>query len=309
MKATEESAEEDPTKLDIEHDYETRDKDSAESSDKSEKPTSDKSNEVNTEVTKKEHTLLDDLKAAEQSLAQASAETVPEDNSAALEIDSHASTDGVPAIVSEPSETSESPAIAEPSAIAESSATIEPSEPSMTTEPIEPTESSESSEPVLPQPVISEPESTASGIAETPELTITPAAGFNNETTIEDSDKYGQMLQDALNSVSSPVEPTGAIMSEPDITDNPAVTNSPSVPSNPEINGVPEMNFVPAPEADILPPPPAPPIGVPQDANGPDTALPVAGAPTTPLGPQPAMQDQVYRPQASDPGAFKIPGM
>jgi hypothetical protein len=28
-----------------------------------------------------------------------------------------------------------------------------------------------------------------------------------------------------------------------------------------------------------------------------------------PLGPQPAMQDQIYNPQASDPNAFKIPGM
>jgi len=35
--------------------------------------------------------------------------------------------------------------------------------------------------------------------------------------------------------------------------------------------------------------------------------LPTSAA--EPLGPQPAMQDQVYTPQAADPSAFQIPGM
>ena len=284
------ASDDDPTKLDIEHEYETKDKDSTRTTEESNSSTSESTNEVDAEVTKKEHTLLDDLKAAEQSLAQASAETVPEDNGAALEINSDSSSD-------------------------ESLKT-----------------SSESSEPTLPQPVPDTPDLTAPdslvtsessdvpetpetpdpstpSIVDTPEVTVAPSAGFSNETTIEDSDKYSQMLQDALDSVSSPVEPTEAIMSQPDIVDNPASANTPSVPSSPEINGVPEMSYTPAPEADILPPPPAPPVEIPQEANGLDTTLPVAGAPTTPLGSQPAMQDQVYRPQAADPGAFKIPGM
>jgi len=37
-------------------------------------------------------------------------------------------------------------------------------------------------------------------------------------------------------------------------------------------------------------------------------AAPVPTPAPTPLGSQPVMQDQVYAPQAADPGAFKIPG-
>ena len=53
----------------------------------------------------------------------------------------------------------------------------------------------------------------------------------------------------------------------------------------------------PAPEA------PAEPVTPIQPATP-----PMESAPTS-LGPQPAMQDQVYAPQVNDPGAFKIPGM
>ena len=117
------------------------------------------------------------------------------------------------------------------------------------------------------------------------------------------------MLQDALDSINAPIEPTNAIMSAPDPADNPALANAPAVPTNPEINGVPEMNYMPMPGTEILPPPPAPPIDLPESNPAVDPSMPVAGAPTTPLGSQPSMQDQVYRPQAADPSAFKIPGM
>ena len=196
-------------------------------------------------------------KAAEQSLAQASAETVPDDTSAALKIDSGTSSD-------------------------------EPSLPELPTVDTS----------------ISEPDTSSNSV---PEPTVSEAFDSAPE---DDSAKYGQMLQDALDSVNNmPAEPATPIMSQPDPEDNPAMASAPTVPSNPEINGVPEMNFMPDPGTDILPPPPAPPIGLSEDSTSPDTALPVAGAPTTPLGSQPAMQDQVYHPQASDPGAFKIPGM
>ena len=126
------------------------------------------------------------------------------------------------------------------------------------------------------------------------------------------------MLEDALAS-SGPdnPEPTAPII-------NPTSTIVPEVASKPEINGVPEINYMPMPGDEILPPPPTPPINF--DATTPEASLPTpdltsdqnlsmpaqnspASAPATPLGPQPAMQDQVYNPQASNPGAFKIPGM
>ena len=126
---------------------------------------------------------------------------------------------------------------------------------------------------------------------------------------------------------------------------NPAAMSAPDVPSAPEINGVPEIDYAPVssspvapPDSPILPPPPAPPIdenmftpmeepispaSIPSIDNQPD-ANPASPSPTidqpkvasepevptTPsLGTQPAMQDQVYNPQAADPGAFKIPGL
>ncbi|MBR3230931.1 hypothetical protein IKF73_02820 [Candidatus Saccharibacteria bacterium] len=118
--------------------------------------------------------------------------------------------------------------------------------------------------------------------------------------------------------------------SEPSLTisatgDNPAMANTPATPAAPEINGVPEINYMPMPGDEILPPPPTPPIA-PLDTNmaattpppatpAPEQVTPIVPAtpavePTlAPLGAQPAMQDQIYTPQASDPGAFKIPGM
>ncbi len=321
--------EEDPTKLDIEHDYETRGKQQSKES-----PIL-KKDEVNTEITKKEHTLLDDLKAAEQSLVQASAETVPDDNSATLEISSQSSPDGTPVIIAKATTpnsrtpiiessdagptTSELPAVQstvnEPTAsnpITSESVASEISN-AATNSTLEATDAATESS--IPAPVslgsTGNEQSSDSSITDKPELTVAPSASFNmNSVEDNDSSKYGQMLQDALDSINNmPAEPTSAIMSQPDVADNPAVANAPTVSTTPEINGVPEMNFMPTAGDGILPPPPAPPIGMPQDTSSLDTALPIAGAPTTPLGPQPAMQDQVYRPQVSDPGAFKIPGM
>ena len=313
----------DPTLLDIEHEYETKGKDA------SDEASTKKSGEVSTEVTKKEHTLLDDLKAAEQSLVQASAETVPDDNGAALEIDSHSSTDGVPEIVSESvPNTSEIPTVETPTV---ETPTVETPAPENTTEPsatdaatTESTTAEQPSEPILPQPVGPESQPTApsdtlategqssatDSISEPPLTTIQPSNDFSADAVAsDDSTKYGQMLQDALDSINAPIEPTNAIMSAPDPADNPALANAPAVPTNPEINGVPEMNYMPMPGTEILPPPPAPPIDLPESNPAVDPSMPVAGAPTTPLGSQPSMQDQVYRPQAADPSAFKIPGM
>lgn len=160
----------------------------------------------------------------------------------------------------------------------------------------------------------------------------TPAieTGKNSFSAAEPTQDYRKMVEEALADSPSSI-PQGPIVSEPE---NPAAINAPVVPSAPEINGVPEINYMPAPGEELLPPPPTPPIDtnafVPSDLTAQASINPVVTPESTPLpnppatpelptinnpgsptslGPQPAMQDQVYNPQATDPNAFKIPGM
>ena len=231
----------DPTKLEVEHEGEesTVDNNIHEADSK----------EVNATITEKESTLLDDLKAAEASLAQAGSETTPDLSNQPVRLDN------------EPVESVESLA-SEMKNISESD--LEPAK------PIDDFSSSPS--PELPQ------------------------------------------VSKSFDSSTAPAQ-------------NPAEALAPTVSSSPEINGVPDINFAAEPSEAVLPPAPAPPIDT-DNTLTPDldtlrsldsTVLP-SSAPITSgdddskaadsyLGPQPAMQDQVYRPQASDPGAFKIPGM
>ena len=273
----------DPTKLDIEHEGEEG---------------VDESKEITATVTEKDSTLLDDLKAAEASLSQAGAETTPEEERAALKIDGENDTDDLKEASEELAE-------------AEEAAKLKPEEESQTksseetkAEEKEP-EPSEDSKEEKKEEASPEPES---GI-EVPEdeKVVAPNIEFGSTAPdIEDEGKYGKMLEDALESVESP---------------NPAASAAPEVASAPEVNGVPEMNYnMPMPGEEILPPPPAPPIDMSEPLPSTDA---VPAAPVTPiepatppeeptpepLGSQPAMQDQVYAPQVSDPSAFKIPGM
>ena len=244
-----------------------------------------------------DNSLLDDLKAAEESLSYAGAEAVPETKKETVKIDSENGTSNM--------------------------------------------------DEVKPEVAPANPEEQA---VEAPagEKVLKPSDDFDSTPmTVEDENKYGKMLEDALGSVngteSAPEASTATDAATADAAapvENPAATAAPAVPENPEINGVPEMNYMPMPDEQILPPPPAPPIDMSgvmpaSEPVGPATpaesvAQPVASAtptePVTPiepaapaaeseptsLGEQPAMQDQVYNPQAAqgaDPGAFKIPGM
>ncbi len=279
--------EEDPTKLDIGHGKEE---------------VTDEDKEVDTVVTEKESTLLDDLKAAEASLAQAGTETTPEAGSKLLKIDS----DGNPEEDTKVEEGTEPSGILTPD--------------------------------VKPEANPDEASSQEGFIKDHPEKVLRPtnAAEEPEIITDENVNKYGQMLEDALagvgSSTSSTETPEAPEAPEtPEVPqENPAATNAPDVPTNPEINGVPEINYMPMPGEEVLPPPPAPPIDMDgMTSSEPTTSLPEvnpttptsfdsnpitpATPPTTPtpdpLGPQPAMQDQVYAPQVADPSAFKIPGM
>ena len=263
---------EDPTKLEIEHDDEATPSD-----DKASDKESDK--EVETTVTAKEHTLLDDLKAAEASLAQAGAETVPDSNNNPLKVDS-ANSESAEEIATE---------------IAEDTSTTE--------EKTSPDTTADSLPPVMPtiEPE-THPEVSTEGVPGQSEQITKISDDLNADTVKEaEEDKYGHMLEEALEGINNADLPKEeSVFSTPSLSDNPAMASAPSVPSQPEINGVPEMSYVPMPDDVVLPPPPTPPI---------EPASPAPEPTPEPLGSQPAMQDQVYAPQASDPGAFKIPGM
>jgi hypothetical protein len=309
----------DPTKLDIEHGSEEK---------------TDETKEVDAPITEETSTLLDDLKAAEASLATAGSETVPDLNNQPVKLDNVADTATV-----------ETELNANPEISAESAAepASEPTAPAISTEPVStPAPAPEpAAEPVLP-PVMpqsdfntegptpaeptTEPAMDEEGIIEggdKPEKIIQPSPDMDLSAPDEGSDKYGKMLEDAISGLGGTSAPATSV------GDNPASAMAPPVASAPEINGVPEMNYMPMPGEEVLPPPPTPPIDMstpaPEAPSSPiEPTVPAAPAepiepiqpamppvePTpTSLGSQPAMQDQVYAPQASDPGAFKIPGM
>ena len=311
-------AEQDPTKLDIEHGNEQD---------------VDETKEVDATVTEKESTLLEDLKAAEASLANAAAEVTPEAATEPLRIDNEPEPGALPpAPIVEPTPAS----IPEPTTELTTGLAPEPTPEPMTESAPEPIPAPNLSMIQLPGSEVSptEPALNDSFTNETqPEKIIAPPTDFAPETLGEGTNKYGQMLEDALSEGNDTnVEPV-----------NPAMSNAPAVATEPEINGVPEINYMPMPGDEVLPPPPTPPVNFDPtampDPNAmapietptmPDpsavapaeepTALPPVSAPITPaepvpeptpepLGPQPSMQDQVYAPQVSNPGAFQIPGM
>ena len=292
----------DPTKLDVEHQGEEG---------------VDETKIVNAKVAEKESTLLDDLKEAEANLAQTGAETTPEDSAGMLEINSdNGEIKDIPAedmaepIPMEVEPATEAEPVAEPANEPEPAAEAEPvaePEPATEAEPASEAEPATESE----SKAETEPANADEGIRK-PEKVLQPT-GDGLSYMAGETEKYSKMLTDALGSEM----PVG----------NPAMMSAPAVPSAPEINGVPEMNYTPAPGATVLPPPPAPPVGMgeampgvpqPPQAMGampvPDIQPIMPAAPPAPetlesLGSQPAMQDQVYGPQSADPGAFQIPGM
>lgn len=307
----------DPTKLDIEHGEEKVDEDK----------------EVDAPITEETSTLLDDLKAAEASLATAGNETVPDTSNQPVKLDSApADTATVENELNttppEPTEPSLPPVSFDAPATVPAPAAEEPAvspaptpDISSTPEPISETPASEPTLPsVMPTPDFSagptaEPSLGEEGIigdSEKPEKVIQPSPDMDLSAPDEGSGKYGKMLEDAISGLGGTTTPAA------DTSANPASMMAPQVASAPEINGVPEMNYMPMPGEEVLPPPPTPPIDMssapaPEAPAEPVTPIqpatpPMESAPTS-LGPQPAMQDQVYAPQFNDPGAFKIPGM
>ena len=240
----------------------------------------DESIEIDASVNEKESTLLNDLKAAEASLSGAGAEVTPDESNKPVDLD----------------KAEEKPTEAK----AQEEAPAAPEAPEIKAEePVATGTEYAARTSDVPEHEQSADEQAAVNNFEAavkPEKVIGVPSDFTPETLGEGTNKYGRMLEDALAEAQAELSAPGAILSTPDLP-NPAVNAAPFAASAPEINGVPDINYMPLPGDEVLPPPPTPPI----DMNG---------APTPePLGPQPAMQDQIYGAQASNPGAFQIPGM
>ncbi len=285
-----EKSDNDPTKLDIEH---------------GNKEVVDEDKVVDAAVTEKESTLLDDLKAAEASLANAGAETTPEDSHAPIRLDDK-----------EEETTSTESAATEP-----------------TTE-----STAEVADVDAPSTELPAPDIPTSTISPNPsEKVIAPSEGFDPESLAEGTNKYGQMLEDAIAEDGglsatptipivtapeipvTPIAPSAPVMSAPP-TSNPATSFAPAVPSAPEINGVPDINYMPLPGDEVLPPPPAPPVdfSAPMPETPPDyLSAPTVPEPTPEPTPTPTPAAPIEAPLStpsdnqpvSSPDAFKIPGM
>ena len=245
--------------------------------------------EPSPKATEESSALLDDLKAAEASLAQTGSETVPDTSNQPVRIETSSIS---PLDIAQPTDEALS------SVIPELNSTISPAS-SLATPEIDTA--------TKPAP-----------------LSFTPSVSAPSTTA---TDSTMDTEKEIINQPEKVIQPTTA--SDATSSSNPASMMTPSVPSAPEINGIPEINYMPMPGEEILPPPPTPPIDMssatpaaPADLASPITPIapadpvtpaqpPAQPASSTlpPLGPQPAMQDQVYTPQASNPGAFKIPGM
>lgn len=298
---------EDPTKLDIAHGNEQN---------------ADEEKEVETAVSEKESTLLDDLKAAEASLAASvSGVVTPEEKAEPLKLTNE------PSIEDSLKDFSSPENLAAPTEVATEIPTEVPTEtldnvdvsephidtPAMSAPTPEPENNIELDNVTLPEtPLNNEPETPQP----TPEKVIAPPSDFVPEPLGKETNRYGQMLEDAL--------------AESNMSSiNPATSVTPDAPTEPEINGVPDINYMPMPGDETLPPPPTPPI----DFNDTNMAEPVtAGEPEPIMPPTPAMPE-AYTPQEpliqepsqplstpanapapqtepiSDPAAFKIPGM
>ncbi len=290
--------------------------------------------EIDNKGEKKADETVDELKAAQDTLANMGAEAIqPEEN--ILQVDSEKNSDideaeAVMAATYTDIPVATTP-VAAPMFNGDSIASEKPAE-----KKEEKTE--EKTENILPKP----------------EKVIAPSADIDMKAlTNDEPNKYSDMMEEALKedlnpaSNAAPIVSNEAEVAAPEIdyglnetaapapvAETPVVEETPVAPETPavsEMPAVPETVAVPevpaeAPAAPVAETPavetPAAPV-----ADIPAPEFPVAPAPEIPaiepiqpaepvtapepesLGSQPAMRDQIYGPATNDPGAFRIPGM
>lgn len=228
--------------------------------------------------------LMDDLKAAAESLSQASAKVTPEPGN-------------TPVDLSAMSAPSSEPLAPEPSAAPSGGVSITPSAEFLST--------------TKPETVV------APSAGFNADAVSTNKYGKMLEDALSGTDApvSGPILSQPDPVAPATSAPVASVPSQPatplvpaatgsqpaSSTPNPAASIAPTVPVNPEINGVPEINYGPLPGDQVLPPPPTPPIDL-------DSASPLPPAPTTPPSSAASSAPAASAP-SSDPSAFKIPGM
>lgn len=237
--------------------------------------------EANAEAT----TLLEDLKAAEASLAGAGAEAVPENINQ-------------PVNLTEPTEPAENAPIPEP---------VMPEV--VTPEPV-------AEEPLEAGPVMAQ-EPVEAGILDKPEKVIQPNPGMDLSAldAAEEANKYSRMFEEALESGNPAAFSAPSVPMEPEINGVPDMNFMPPMPNDNVLPPPPAPDFATGmPPAMPAMPPMSPEIQTTSSAPVMPDVTPIQAAVPAPtptlqsLGSQPSMQDQVYGAQANDPGAFKIPG-
>ena len=332
----------DPTKLDIEHNTEEKSEDAIEEA----KEEINEAEKIVDATADQDPALLDDLKAAEASLTEASDKTIPDTSNQPVKLE-----DNPTDTAALEAELSDGPLLGEQLPDVNSGQFTNEPDSDMKTEYSLPTvtpltiNSGENDVESLEQNNLDLEQNNSINTEDRQEKVIQPSEDILSASSEEGSEKYGKMLEDAISNLGeSTSTPTAESQASPNPVENPASAMTPQTASTPEINGVPEINYMPLPGEEVLPPPPTPPIDMdsataatpmeqpttseptPEPASADmsaaeptmpeptSTAIPTAEpvqteeTPTS-LGSQPAMQDQVYAPQAADPSAFKIPGM
>ncbi len=252
----------DPTKLDIQHGNEKN---------------VDENKEISGEVTEKESTLLEDLKAAEASLAQTGTETTPDLSNQPVKIDSDESMSPEDFTAKQDELLADSDKGTNPAA---TNAPVAASAPEINGVPdinYAPLPDDE----VLPPPP-------------TPSIS-SPLSNFG---PIESSES--KLATSSDEPILSPLTSNESSSSNTE----PSPTVEPFLPPV-------EPSFAAEP---VLPPVETTTVSEPDFSNAEsnvpiEPSRPVTEPTPTSLGSQPAMQDQVYHPQAADPSAFRIPGM
>lgn len=194
----------DATKLDVEHGNEQG---------------VDETKVVDTDVNEVESSLLDDLKAAEASLAGAAAEVVPEEEKKPLDLGGSETTEVAPEATAEVvSEAEAAPEIA----------TEVVSEPEP--EPVE--NMAANAAPAV--------ETIETPVATSPEVVIQPPEGMDAMTLENEADRYGKMLEEALKEGNTSITPE--VPAAPEMSETPAMPEMPA-----------ETEILPPPPAPIAP--------------------------------------------------------
>lgn len=293
--------------------------------------------------TGKDSTLMDDLKAAEASLAASvSGVVTPEKKMEPLHLTGEASTDlnqdfSIPDTTSQTKSTTGSTPSQPKAPLPPSASSSAPSTPTPpTSSPQEPprSEATPKTETTTADSVLAD---TRDGIVQA-EKVVAPPSDYGTKPLAEGTNKYGQMLEDALseggdNSVFTAPSATGSSNATMHSSfANPAASATPAAPTAPDFNGIPDMNYMPMPGDETLPPPPTPPIDfsnldtatepiIPEEPASPSiaTPTPIVSAPTPSAPAIPAPTAPAPNPPApatpspanptTNPAAFKIPGM